>query len=111
MKLVKPLQEFASLLNTVQAPSRYIGGEYGLTIKEHTENDSYYNVAVAFPDLYEIGMSNQAIKIICNGLNKSENIRAELVFAPDIDFENLLKKKNVPLYTLATGMPLKDLDL
>ncbi|MBO4386503.1 MAG: hypothetical protein J5817_05740 [Treponema sp.] len=102
MILVNALEKFGSKLNTVQSPSRYLGGEYGSLIKPHAKNDSLFNVAVAFPDLYEIGMSNMAIKIICNGLNKSENIRAELVFAPDTDFEQLLKETDTPLYTLGT---------
>ncbi len=111
MKLVNPLEEFGSLLNTVQSPSRYLGGEYGITVKEHTENDSLFNVAIAFPDLYEIGMSNMAVKIIYNGLNGYDDIRCERVFAVDTDFENLLKTKNVPLYTLETGMPLCETDV
>jgi len=111
LKLVNPLQEFGSLLNSVQAPSRYLGNEYGITVKPHEENDSYYNFAIAFPDLYEIGMSNQAIKILYNGLNKSDSIRCERVFAVDTDFEKLLKSKNVPLYTLETGMTLSSVDM
>ena len=110
MKLINPLEVFGQELNTVQSPSRYLGGEYGAIVKPHSAK-KYYNVAVAFPDLYEIGMSNQAIKIIYNGLNKIENIRCEMVFAPDLDFEHLLKNKNIPLYTLTTGMPLNEVDI
>lgn len=111
MNLINPLERFGPKLNAVQAPSRYLGGEYGFVPKEHSLNDDFFNVAVAFPDLYEIGMSNMAIKIICNGLNKSKNIRAELVFAPDKDFEQLLKETDTPLYTLGTGMSLKETDV
>lgn len=111
MKLVDPLKDFSYKLNRVRSPSRYIGGEYGSIIKKHVPNDTLYNVAVSFPDLYEIGMSNQAIKIIYNGLNSLDNIRCERVFAPDIDFENLLKSENIPLYTLETGMPLCNTDI
>ncbi len=110
MNLVNPLEIFAQELNTVQSPSRYLGGEYGIIKKEHT-NEELFNFGIAFPDLYEIAMSNLAIKIIYNALNKSKNIRCERVFAPDLDFENLLKKKNVPLYTLETGIPLNELDI
>ena len=109
--LVHPIEDFSYKLNKVQSPSRYIGGEYGAIIKKHSASDTLYNVAISFPDLYEIGMSNQAIKIIYNGLNAYEGIRCERVFAPDIDFENLLKTENIPLYTLETGMPLYKTDL
>ena len=111
MRLVNPLKEIGTELNSVQSPSRYIGGEYGSIIKEHTEHDSYFNFAITFPDLYEIGMSNQAIKIIYNGLNAYSDIRCERVFAVDTDYEELLKKKNIPLYTLETGMPLSETDM
>ena len=111
LNLIKPITVFGPLLNSVLSPSRYIGGEYGSTIKNHSENESMYNFAIAFPDLYEIGMSNQAIKIIYNGLNRYDNIRCERVFAVDTDFENLLKEKKVPLYTLETGMPLSEVDM
>ena len=109
-KLVNPLQDIGALFNTVQAPSRYLGGEFGSIIKPHTGAE-FYNVAIAFPDLYEIGMANLAIKIIYNALNALPQIRCERVFAPDIDFETLLKTKNIPLYTLETGMPLHAVDM
>ncbi len=111
MTLIDPLKTFGPKLNSVQSPSRYIGGEYGITIKPHTQNDSNFNFVTAFPDLYEIAMSNLAIKIIYNGLNAIDGIRCERVFAPDIDFENLLKETDTPLYTLETGMPLNQVDM
>ena len=111
MKLIKPLESFGPLLNSVQVPSRYVGGEFGVTIKEHSDNDRLFNFAVAFPDMYEIAMSNLAVKIIYNGLNQLPNVRCERVFAPAPDFEELLKSNDVPLYTLETGMPLSNTDM
>lgn len=110
MKLVHPLEDFGPLLNTVQAPSRYIGGEYGAIIKPHAAGEQMYNAVVAFPDLYEIGMSNLAIKIIYNALNALPGVRCERVFAPDVDFEHLLRTTKIPLYSLETGMPLSAVD-
>jgi len=111
VKLIHPVNDFGSLLNTVQSPARYLGGEYGCICKEHTTSKKYYNFAIAFPDLYEIGMSNQAIKIIYNGLNARDDIRCERVFAVDTDFEALLRAKKISLYTLETGMALSDVDM
>ena len=108
MTNIKPLEVFGDDLLEVQNPSRYLGGEYGQIVKE---GDDYLNFTMAFPDLYEIGMSNQAIKIIYNGLNAREYIRCERVFTPDTDFEKLLKEKNVPLYSLETGIPLYQSDV
>ncbi|WP_407399167.1 TIGR03960 family B12-binding radical SAM protein [Treponema sp.] len=111
MKLIDPLNTFGPLLNSVQVPSRYVGGEFGVTIKNHADNDRLFNFAVAFPDMYEIAMSNLAVKIIYNGLNSLPNVRCERVFAPAPDFEELMKSKEVPLYTLETGMPLCSTDM
>lgn len=109
--LIKPVERFGAALCGIQNPAAYIGGEVGATIKPHSPADSLFNFAMAFPDTYAIGMSNQAIKIIYNGLNKKKNIRCERVFCPDKDFENLLKTTDTPLYTLETGMPLCKVDM
>ncbi len=111
MNLINPLEEFGNELCSVQNPAAYIGGEYGEIVKPHLENDGLLNFAVAFPDVYTIGMANQAIKIIYNGLNRLENVRCERVFAVEKDFELLLKKHNLPLYTLETGIPLNKVDI
>ncbi|MBQ3671244.1 MAG: TIGR03960 family B12-binding radical SAM protein [Treponema sp.] len=111
MDCILPLELFGSELCSVQNPAAYIGGEIGQIVKPHSENDGLFNFAIAFPDVYTIGMSNQAIKIIYNGLNAMDCVRCERVFAVESDFENLLKKHDVPLYTLETGMPLSQLDM
>lgn len=111
MNLINPLSLFGNDLCSVQNPSAYIGGEFGAVIKNHTSSDNLFNYCIAFPDVYTIGMANQAIKIIYNGLNKKTSVRCERVFAVETDFEDLLKKHDVPLYTLETGMPLNQVDM
>ena len=111
MNLINPLEVFGNSLCSVQNPSAYTGGEYGSTVKPHTADDGLYNFAMVFPDVYTIGMANQAIKIIYNGLNLKKNIRCERVFAVEKDFEALLKQFDKPLYTLETGMPLNEVDM
>ncbi|MBP5251103.1 MAG: TIGR03960 family B12-binding radical SAM protein [Treponema sp.] len=111
MKTHNILLELGRELNYIQSPSRYLGGELGSIIKPHTESDEYFNFAIAFPDIYEIAMSNLAVKIIYNALNKIPSVRCERVFSPETDFEKLLKEKNIPLCTLETGMPLCDVDM
>ncbi|WP_296686465.1 TIGR03960 family B12-binding radical SAM protein [Treponema sp. UBA3813] len=111
MNLINPLSLFGNDLCSVQNPSAYIGGEFGSVVKNHTSSDGLFNYCIAFPDVYTIGMANQAIKIIYNGLNKKSNIRCERVFAVETDFEDLLKKHDAPLYTLETGMPLNQVDM
>ncbi len=119
MKVINPMEVFGSELCAVQNPASYIGGEIGTIIKPHADSnqaengkgDDLFNFAIAFPDVYSIGMSNQAIKIIYNGLNARPSVRCERVFAVETDFENLLKNKSIPLYTLETGMPLSSVDM
>ena len=89
-------------------PSRYIGGEYTQNKKIPQEGD--LRCAICFPDLYEIGMSNTAIKIIYDQLNRIEGIHCDRVFSVAPDFEALLRKKNLSLYTLQTHQSLNDLD-
>ncbi|MCR4940651.1 MAG: TIGR03936 family radical SAM-associated protein [Treponemataceae bacterium] len=107
MTHINPLEVFGDSLLDVQNPLRYLGGEYGQTVKN---DDIPFTFIMAFPDLYEIGMSNQAVHILYNGLNKSSRIRCERVFTPDTDFEQLLKEKNVGLFSLETGIPIKEAD-
>ena len=111
MNLVNPLEVFGNELCSVQNPSAYIGAEFGAVVKEHSEGDGLLNFGIAFPDVYSIGMANQAVKIIYNGLNRKKNVRCERVFAVEGDFERLLKSRGVPLYTLETGIPLCGLDM
>jgi len=111
IRFVDPLVELGALLLGVEKPARYVGGEYGrLSCKEKYEN-SALRTLIAFPDLYEVGMSNQALRIIYNGLNSIDGISCDRSFAPAPDFEMLLKSRSLPLYGLDTGVSLKDVDL
>lgn len=109
--LIQPLDLFSKSLLSIQKPARYLSGDFGQIKKPFTENDSLFNFCIAFPDLYEIGMSNQAIRIIYNELNKYNSIRAERVFAPELDFEKLLRETKTPLFTIESGIPLNKLDM
>ncbi|ULQ59992.1 TIGR03960 family B12-binding radical SAM protein [Brucepastera parasyntrophica] len=104
---IDPLKELARDLIYIQNPVQYLGGEYGQIIKQSAE----LTFAIAFPDLYEIGMSNLAIKILYDRLNRLPSVRCERVFAPARDFEDLLKQKQLPLYTLESGIPLNEVDI
>ncbi len=108
MKRIKPEQDLHDILLNVRLPGRYTGGEYGSIEKS---GDYDYLMALCFPDLYEIGMSNQAVKILYREFNTLEGISCERVFAPDKDFESELVQNDIPLYTLENGIPLHQLDL
>ena len=105
---IDPENELEDVLLRVDTPSRYVGGEHGRTVKP---DDSLFTVALCFPDLYEIGMSNTAIKILYTLMNRLPVVRCERVFAPAPDFELALRDKGVPLYTLESGIPLCECDM
>ena len=107
MKHIRPVEELGRDLVSVLNPIRYLGGEFGQVVKDSAD----LTFALAFPDLYEIAMSNLAIKIIYDGLNRLDGVRCERVFAPAPDFEALLKKRGLPLYTLESGIPLCETDV
>ena len=91
----------------IQNPARYVGGEWGEVVKKEAD----LRFCMAFPDLYEIGMSNQAMKILYNKLNELESVYCERVFSPAPDFEELLKDQNTPLFTLETKTPIRNMDV
>lgn len=95
-------------LLSVQKPSRYIGGESGSIVKDKSEVDVRF--AFCFPDTYEIGMSHLGIKILYSLINEKENYWCERVFAPGVDFEEIMRKNDIPLYALESLEPVKDFD-
>ncbi|ADK81192.1 TIGR03936 family radical SAM-associated protein [Sediminispirochaeta smaragdinae] len=106
--LIIPEKDLRGILHQVLQPGRYVGGEYGMIRKELA---GLYRVGICFPDLYEIGMSNNAVKILYGSLNALEHVACERVFAPAFDFEEELLVHSIPLFTLENGIPLNRLDL
>ena len=84
------------------------GGEFGSITYE---KDQELLMAVSFPDLYTIGMSNQAVKIIYSLANSVEGVQCERVFAPMKDMEDKLKEKDISYFTLEKAIPLHELDI
>lgn len=104
----KIIEQYKYDLLSIRMPGRYIGGEFGSL---YPTGDEILRLAVSFPDLYEIGMSNQALKILYNLFNSVDSVYCERVFAPAQDFEDLLRLKDISLCTLETGTPLKEMDI
>jgi radical SAM superfamily enzyme YgiQ (UPF0313 family) len=108
---IDPVAELGGLLLNVDKCARYVGGEYGILSNKNKMRESSLRAIIAFPDLYEIGMGNLALKIIYNKLNHMEGICCDRVFAPAPDFENLLREKKIPLYGLDTGIAIGNADV
>lgn len=95
-------------LMEVQKPSRYIGGEVGSIIKDKSKTDVRF--AFCFPDTYDIGMSHIGMKILYSLKNSRENFWCERCFAPDEDFEKIMRENDIPLYALESLDPIKEFD-
>lgn len=100
--------DIKELLMKVKTPSRYIGGELNSIVKDKNKIDMRF--AFCFPDTYEIGMSHLGMKILYSLTNERENFWCERVFAPDTDFEKLMRENDIPLYGLESLEPIKDFD-
>ena len=94
-------------LMKVEKPARYLGGEMGSVRKEAGE----VRFVLAFPDVYEVGMSHLGLQILYGILNARSWVAAERVYAPWPDMEEMLRKETIPLATLETGLPLCRADI
>lgn len=100
---------FEGLLDIVEKPGRYTGKEFNEIIKK--EDASTIKIALAFPDLYEIGMSYLGFKILYEIINKRDDAFAERVFSPAVDMEKLMRERQVPAFSLETYRPLKSFNI
>ena len=97
-----------SLLKSVSKPGRYSGGEYGQIVKDKATVRARF--AFAFPDSYEIGMSNLGMRILYGALNSYEDIWCERVFAPWVDMQEQMEAHDLALCALESGDPINEFD-
>jgi radical SAM family uncharacterized protein len=102
-------QALERLLPRVAKPGRYTGGELNQVVKDWDEVG--YKVAMAFPDIYDIGMSNLGWMIHYDIINKHRNLLAERVFCPWDDMEAVMRGRGIPLFSLESKRPIRDFDM
>jgi len=95
------------VLHSVEKPSRYIGGELNQIKKDNPQ----VKIALCFPDLYDVGMSHTGFHILYSLFNQNEAVACERVFLPWMDMIEKLEKSDIPLYTLESLTPVKDVDM
>ena len=100
---------YADIIDKVNKPARYLGGEYLSVTKDPATVDA--RVVLAFPDVYDIGMSHLGTKILYSLLNKHPRIAAERAFAPWLDMEAQLRAAGLPLVSLESQTPLAGFDV
>lgn len=100
---------YAAFLHEVRKPAQYVGGEQGEKRKAWDAVSA--RMCLAFPDLYEIGMSHLGYKILYGILNGHPKLLAERAYAPWTDMEEKLREHGQPLRSLETARPLRDFDV
>ena len=96
------------ILPLVKKPARYTGGEYGEIHKDLS--DVELRMALCFPDVYEIGMSNTGMRILYRVLNDMPGVWCERVFAPWFDMRDEMRRNSLPLWALESGDTLDRFD-
>jgi len=97
------------ILYRVTKPARYSGGEWNAVVKDW--QSASLRVVLAYPDIYEVGMSSLALPILYDALNRQPGVLAERVFAPWTDMEAALREKAMPLFSLESRHSLRDFDV
>ena len=92
----------------VTRPGRYIGGEINQVKKDL--NACELRVALCFPDVYEVGMSNSGLAILYHILNGLNGVAAERVYSPWLDAEEVLRRNGIPLFSLESRAALAGFD-
>lgn len=96
-------------LNRVQRPGRYVGREWNTPQKNFEDAD--VQMVMAFPDLYEVGMSHLGLRILYEVVNQHDEFAMERVMAPGPDLEQLLRAEKTSLFTLETNRAVGDFDV
>ena len=96
------------ILLQIDKAARYIAGEVNAVMKNKEDVDIRF--AMAFPDVYEIGMSNLGMMILYDMFNKRDDVWCERLFSPWTDLDKIMREEHIPLFTLESQDPVKDFD-
>lgn len=102
-------EEYHELLYNCNKPYQYVGGEF--LSRNKSFDDAKVTFAFAFPDKYEIGISNLGQRVLYGLINDHPDFMADRVYAPEIDFKNELIKSKKELYSLESKTPLNKFDI
>ncbi|HEX9118073.1 MAG TPA: TIGR03960 family B12-binding radical SAM protein [Anaerolineae bacterium] len=97
------------VLPFVQKPARYTGGEYNSICKDW--ETTAYHLALVFPDVYDLGMSNLGLAILYDLVNREPDMLAERAYTPWVDMIAAMRRDGIPLYSLENRRPLAEFDV
>ncbi len=110
-----PWEAIEALLHRVQKPGRYVGGEYNAvasSVAIHKPWDATdTHICLAFPDIYDLGMSNFALAILYDLLNAQPDVLAERAYLPAPDMIAQMREAGMPLYALESYRPVAAFDI
>lgn len=111
MERIDLARRYGNRLLTLENPARYIGGEFTYGPRRDASS-AQVCVGICFPDLYEIGMSNNAVRILYDLVSSMDSpVACDRVFSVAPDFERFLLDEDLPLFTIEQGIPLHELDM
>ena len=99
------------VLHKVTQPARYTGGELNSVVKAWDDPTLRSKIALAFPDIYELGGSNLGLMVLYDLINKRDDLLAERVYCPWSDFEAVMRREHIPLFGLETRHPVSRFDI
>ena len=100
---------YSNFLQNVEKPTRYTGAEHGTRRKDWAAVEA--RVCLAFPDIYDIGMSHLGFRMLYKILNDDPRTLAERAYTPWIDMQRELMKHGKLLLSLESARPLCDFDV
>lgn len=102
-------EEYHELLYNCNKPYQYVGGEF--LSRSKSFEDAKVTFAFAFPDKYEIGISNLGQRVLYGIVNDHPDFMADRIYAPEVDFKENLIESGKAFYSLEGKTPLKSFDL
>lgn len=99
-----------SLLYRVSRPVRYLNHEFGSLHRGEDDDPRDYSLCMIYPDTYELGQANQAIRILVNAVNAQEGMFAERGYLPDAEFADIMREEGLPLFSLESCAPISEFD-
>ena len=109
MRFESVRSRFEPFLLSVEKPGRYLGLERNVVRKDLASCS--VTLCLAFPDAYEIGMSHTGTKILYEIVNRREGWACERSYAPWVDFEAVLRREGIPLFSIESGAPVGHFDV
>jgi radical SAM family uncharacterized protein/radical SAM-linked protein len=100
---------YAKFLDRVEKPSRYTGAEHGSRRKDWGSVEA--RICLAFPDIYDIGMSHLGFRMLYKILNDDARTLAERAYTPWVDMQRQLRQNGKLLVSLESARPLCDFDV